>query len=445
VQPTPSSAEERGLRDSSSAGEGAGGTVHRRRQMPLQQTAGDLKMLRVLILCALVILLEGFDLQAAGVSAMRVESAFKLTPQGKGNFLSSSAYGIFAAAALGGYLADKIGRKPVVVLGVALFGIFSISTLFAIGLKTLIAARILTGLGLGAAMPIVIAYASDHSPPHLKKRAVGFIYCAIPIGGLLAGVVMQMKAFGTSWKPVYLVGGIAPIIVAPILFLLLPQAPQKESTAIVRPQSNVTTGLFGERRLALTLFLWISTFGTLLVMYLLLNWLPSFIEAMKFTHSQSLTAMNIYNIGASIGAASGGYLLDRKLLYSTPIGSYVGSAVILTLFGFCSFGFNIVLVLAFCVGVTITVAQAILYAFAPLCYPSEVRNTGVGAAVAAGRLGTIVGPLLAGVLLGAGKSAANILAVMVPITLGSGILALLVVKMIAKPILSSPRTPTKLY
>ena len=133
-------------------------------------------------------------------------------------FLGASAVGIFISAVLGGFLADKFGRRPVVVSGVALFGIFSLSTLMANGLGCLVAARFMTGLGLGAAMPAVIAYASDHSPEYMKKRAVGFIYCAIPIGGLLSGVVMQAGTFGTDWRPVYLVGGIAPLILC--LFFL---------------------------------------------------------------------------------------------------------------------------------------------------------------------------------------------------------------------------------
>src|SRR5512138_3701695 len=160
-----------------------------------------LHTIRVLLLSALVILLEGFDLQAAGVSAPRLAPAFHLLPAQVGSFLGASAVGVFLAAALGGVLADRIGRRPVLVLGVTLFGVASLSTMFASGLTTLMVARFLTGLGLGAAMPIVIALASDHSPAHMKKRAVGFIYCAIPIGGLLSGVVMSIPALGTDWRP----------------------------------------------------------------------------------------------------------------------------------------------------------------------------------------------------------------------------------------------------
>jgi MFS transporter, AAHS family, 3-hydroxyphenylpropionic acid transporter len=403
--------------------------------MEIQQTTKELNTYRVLILCAIVILLEGFDIQAAGVSAPKLTSAFNLLPLGKGIFLGASAVGIFISAVLGGFLADKFGRRPVVVSGVAIFGLFSLSTLLANGLPTLIAARFLTGLGLGAAMPAVIAYASDHSPNEMKKRAVGFIYCAIPIGGLLSGVVMQAGIFGSDWRPVYLVGGIAPVVVAPVLFFLLPKAlPRtKDNPESSSSQMNILSGLLGKGQFSTTIFLWTATFGTLLVMYLLLGWMPSLLVAMGLSQPEAQYVQMLYNVGSSIGAAAGGYLLDRKLLYSTPGTAYVALAVFLTIFGFFTLDFHTALIVAFGVGAMVTVAQATLYAFAPLCYPPSIRNTGVGATVAAGRLGTIAGPLLAGSLLGAGKAAADVLIVLIPITLAAGIMALLVVKMFSRP------------
>ena len=127
--------------------------------MEIQQTTKELNTYRVLFLCAIVILLEGFDIQAAGVSAPKLAPAFNLIPSEKRIFLGASAVGIFISAVLGGFLADKFGRKPVVVSGVTIFGLFSLSTLLANGFAPLIAARFMTGLGLGAAMPAVIAHA----------------------------------------------------------------------------------------------------------------------------------------------------------------------------------------------------------------------------------------------------------------------------------------------
>jgi MFS transporter, AAHS family, 3-hydroxyphenylpropionic acid transporter len=397
--------------------------------MDVTKTTKELNTYRVLILCAIVILLEGFDIQAAGVSATKLKLAFALSDVQKGHFLSASAVGIFISAVLGGLFADKLGRKPVVIAGVTIFGLFSLSTLLTKGITSLIAARFLTGLGLGAAMPAVIAYASDHSPDQMKKRAVGFIYCAIPIGGFLSGVVMQAGIFGTDWKPVYLIGGIAPVIVAPLLLLLPKSLPKvKNNTELSSPKAGITAGLFGDSQFSTTISLWMATFGTLLVMYLLLGWMPSLLHAMGLSEPQSQYVQMLYNLGASIGAATGGYLLDRKLLYSTPGTAYVGLAALLAVFGFSSLNFNTALLVAFGVGAMVTIAQATLYAFAPLCYPPSIRNTGVGAAVAAGRLGTIAGPLLAGSLLGAGKTANDVLIVLIPITLISGIMSLLVVR-----------------
>jgi len=391
----------------------------------------ELKTLRVIILCALVILLEGFDIQAAGVSAPRLAPFFHLQPAQLGLFLGSSAVGIFLAAILGGILADRFGRKPIIVIGVSLFGVFSLSTLLATSLGTLITARFLTGLGLGSAMPSVIALASDHSPVEMKKRAVGFIYCAIPIGGALSSVVMSIGAFGTTWRPVYLVGGLAPIIVAPLLATLLP----REAKVVRQPAGKgeragegALAGLFGDGKAPTTLFLWLSTFGTLLIMYLLLGWMPSLLVQMGLTKQDAQYVQMIYNLGSAIGAALAGYLLDKKLLYTTPTLAYLLLALLLGFFGLAAFDFRAALALGFGVGAGVTTAQAVLYAFAPLCYKESIRNTGVGATVAAGRLGTIVGPLLAGSLLGSGKSAAQVLLVLIPITLVSGIMSLLVVR-----------------
>jgi MFS transporter, AAHS family, 3-hydroxyphenylpropionic acid transporter len=395
----------------------------------------DLHTVRVLILCALVILLEGFDLQAAGVSVPRLAPYFHLLPGQVGLFLTASAVGVFLAAALGGVLADRFGRRPVLVAGVTLFGLGSLATMLATGLGTLMVARFFTGLGLGAAMPVVIALASDHSPVEMKKRAVGFIYCAIPIGGLLSGVVMSMGVFGKSWQPVYVIGGIAPIVVAPLLALYIPKA-LPWATAKVKtdtgPKTNALSGLLGTGNAATTIYLWTATFATLLVMYLLLGWMPSLLGAMGLSKQDAQYTQMLYNLGASLGAATAGYLLDRKYLYSTPAVAYVGLAVFLALLGFGSLKFGAALVVTFGVGAAVTIGQAVLYAFAPLCYASSIRNTGVGATVAAGRLGTIAGPLLAGSLLGGGKTAAQVLIVLVPITLVAGLMSLLVVREIKR-------------
>jgi AAHS family 3-hydroxyphenylpropionic acid transporter len=188
----------------------------------------------------------------------------------------------------------------------------------------------------------------------------------------------------------------------------------------------------GGGQAATTIYLWVATFSTLVVMYLLLGWMPSLLGTMGFSKQQAQYAQMLFNLGGSLGTALGGYLLDRKSPYSTPTVAYVGLAVLLALLGFGSLTVNSALVVAFGFGTAVLIGQGVLYAFAPLCYPASIRNTGVGATVAAGRLGTIAGPLLAGALWGAGRSAAQVLIVLVPITLFAGLMSLLVVREIKR-------------
>jgi len=180
------------------------------------------------------------------------------------------------------------GADRLLLAGVTIFGVFSLSTLLANGLVTLIAARFMTGLGLGAAMPAVIAYASDHSPEYMKKRAVGFIYCAIPIGGLLSGVVMQAGISEVTGGRFILLEALLGCDCTLALLFLPKSLPRlKSNSEPTAPKMNIMSGLFGKSRASTTLSLWIATFGTLLVMYLLLGWMPSLLGAMGLSKPEA--------------------------------------------------------------------------------------------------------------------------------------------------------------
>jgi hypothetical protein len=134
---------------------------------------------------------------------------------------------------------------------------------------------------------------------------------------------------------------LAPLIVAPLLLFFLPASlPRTQNASDPAHQTNVLTGLFGQGQAAITLFLWTATFGTLLVMYLFLNLMPSLLGAMGLSKPQAQYTQMLYNVGSSIGAAAGGYLLDKKLLYSTPIAAYGGLALLLAVFGFAALPFQ---------------------------------------------------------------------------------------------------------
>jgi AAHS family 3-hydroxyphenylpropionic acid transporter len=161
--------------------------------------------------------------------------------------------------------------------------------------------------------------------------------------------------------------------------------------------------------------------------------MPSLLIALGLPRSQVQAVQMTFNLGASLGAAASGILLDRKYLVATPLVNYLGLAAGLALLGYMTVGFHSAMALAALVGATATCGQAAIFALAPLCYSPEVRTTGVGATVSAGRFGTIAGPLMAGSLLGVGHSAADVLLVLIPITLVSGLFVVGVARLLGRP------------
>ena len=184
----------------------------------VRKELAELRTVQVVVMCFLVIMLEGFDIQAAGVTMRKLATEFQLDKLQMGYFASSSAVGVLLFAAIGGILADQFGRKPVVIAATALFGLACLVTPWSSGFGSLLAARFLTGAGLGAAMPVVIAMTSDHSPASQKKRYVGIVYCAISLGGMLCAAIMATGWLGSDWRPIYYIGGVLPIAIALAMF-----------------------------------------------------------------------------------------------------------------------------------------------------------------------------------------------------------------------------------
>ena len=172
--------------------------------------------------------------------------------------------------------------------------------------------------------------------------------------------------------------------------------------------------ILGASKLPITLTLWLATFLTLAVMYLCVLWMPTLLQQRGFSSTDALIIQTMYNLGSTIAAIIVGYLLDRRMAYSVATVGYIVLALGLYFLGAVALGLAFGMTTGFLVGIGTTTGQTLLYAFAPLCYPAAVRNRGVGCAVAAGRLGTIAGPMFAGVLQAAGLSAGMVLVWMIP-------------------------------
>ena len=355
-------------------------------------------------ICFLVALFEGLDIQSMGVAAPRLAPAFHLDPGQMGLVMSASTVGLMIGAALGGWISDQIGRKPVIMASMGALGLFSLATAFAPDFYALIVARILAGLGLGGAFPNLIALVSEVTPREFRVRALGVMYCGMPLGGACAGVLMA-SASSMDWRPVFYAGGIGPLVLIPLLKAFLPTSRAIRDTSVSSDADTFSRRLFGPRT-GTTLLLWTSYFFTLLAVYMLLNWLPSLLVAKGYTRAQGSTCSIFLNMGAVVGSIVLGALSDNrkpKWILIVTYAGMIGSLLALTI----AQGF-ILYVAAFAAGYFVIGGQLALYAIAPTLYPTAIRGTGVGAAVAVGRIGSIAGPLLAGTLLSYGFGANSV-------------------------------------
>jgi AAHS family 3-hydroxyphenylpropionic acid transporter len=382
---------------------------------PMRNAAG-----LTLSLCALAALTEGFDTQSMGVAAPRVIAEFGLSTSQAAVIFSSTTFGLFLGAAAGGRIADHWGRKRALIMSMLLFGLFSILTAMTVGPVSLFAARLLTGLGLGGAMPNFISLCSESTQDQRRVSIVTLIMAAMPFGGAIAALTALGARAGWDWRAIFYVGGIAPILLALLMAALLPDSRggttlDAQATRI----ESVAAALFGGDRRTTTLLLWVAFFFTQLVLLLMLNWLPSLILGFGFTRSEASWAAVCFNLGGSIGAGFLGRLHAGRHRRGMVAITYCAIALALVAVSTVGKTFYVAALACAVAGVFIIGAQLILFALAPLYYKKSIRGTGVGASVSIGRLGSVMGPLYAGALLaGGGSSAAVLLGILPFVALG---------------------------
>jgi AAHS family 3-hydroxyphenylpropionic acid transporter len=391
-------------------------------------SAGEGRTRVTLALCFAAAVTEGFDISSMGVAAPRLGPALGLAREQLGPVFSASIFGLFVGALLIGRLADRVGRKWTLIASMAAFALFSAMTAFAHGFSDLFAIRVLAGLGLGGAMPNLIALAAEVTPERRRAMLVTVVASGMPFGGVVSGAV----AAGGDWRWIFYVGGAAPLVLAAIMTPGLAESPdflrarQARSVAGL-PRSDFLWTLTGQGRALTTLLLWTSTFCALLTLYLLLNWLPTLMGAKGVSkHDASLMAV-LFNLGGGLGVLILAALLERARRGLVVVGWYAGliaSLVALALVGpqFAPAGGASFFAGAFTGSVSI-----MLYGLAPGYYRVAIRATGVGATVAVGRLGAIFGPLFAAGLLTAGFGATGVLLALAPLATmaGAATLALL--------------------
>ncbi len=348
-------------------------------------------------------------------------------------FFSAGILGLLPGALLGGRVADRIGRKKVLIFSTAVFAIFTLCTVWVNSFSSLLVVRFLAGAGLGAAMPILITLAAEAVTPQNRGRAVGLMYCGMPVGAAILSLVATTE-FGSHWKNVFYLGGLLPLIVIPLMIYLLPESKEYLKTQIKSADAKAASqgsfkDLFNSKNLFRTVCIWVSYFFTLMVVYIMLSWLPSLFTELGFTRKEGATAQFYFMVSATIGTIILGMLTDRWKKAYVIILMYGGILAGLIALNASSSLAQMYMAAAL-VGAFVIGCQGVLYAFGSMVYPTEVRGTGVGVGSAVGRVGAMLGPVVAGQLLVSGFGAAGVISAAIPCIIISAVFMLLLVRRI---------------
>lgn len=381
---------------------------------------------RTFLLCFFAAALEGADIVSMGLAAPMVAEEMGFSAGPISYILSAAIVGLMAGAAIGGRSGDRWGRKRVLVLSFTWLGIFSLATMLAYDATSFILVRLFCGLGIGAAFPNLIAIAAEAAPAARRSTAVGLMFSGTPVGGTLLALFVASQTM-MDWRAIFLIGGALPILLVPLLYVFLPESEEFHAARSAGDAAGATDGaraaLFGGGRLAATLLLWISYAFTQVIVYLLNNWLPTLMVAKGFTPQEAGLISAFENAAAAAGCIVLTALSDRGYLGWTIFVTYVAIAVSLWALGVID-GLAATIAAGIVVGFFAIGGQTILYGLAPSIYPTLSRSTGVGAAVAVGRMGAIAGPLLAGHLLATGLAPARVLLAATPCVVLAGASAL---------------------
>src|SRR5688572_4683014 len=372
-------------------------------------------------LCLLCAVLEGFDIQAMGVAAPRLLPEFGLSPSQMGWVFSVSNIGLVIGAAFGGWLADRVGRKPVFIAAVATFGVFTLGVALASNFTMLFVLRFLAGLGFGGALPNMMAMATELSAPGKRAQTAAIMFCGMPIGGGFSALLTQVLPPDMDWRALFVIGGVLPVLLVPALWLYMAETLRPGEHKVDKGKGPSTwRALFGDGRAKPTLLLWAAFLPTVLILYLILNWLPTLVVAKGFDRSVAPQSALAFNFVSVAGAILFARLVDKFGTRSPLVVAYVGLIATLMALGAAT-NQGVILFLSGALGFFLLGANYALYGVAGSYYPTEMRGTGSGASVAVSRVGSIIGPMLAGVMLGGGASVTNVVQYMAPFAAAAGV------------------------
>ncbi len=367
------------------------------------------------------------DVLIISYTAPIISLSMNFSSQELGIVFSSGVLGMAIGALILAPLADKIGRRKIILISIIIISLSVIITALSSSLYEVVILRFLSGLGIGSMLATTVSMVSEYTPSKSKEFWISFILAGYPIGAILAGFLSNFILVSYNWQSVFLVFGLISSLFIPIVYFLLPESilflknnnqnslqkinsilkslnhskikvlPNKSKIKKSIPLSN----LFSQKFIYLTIKLWTAFFFSFMCLYFLISWIPKLVSDFGLSMELGIYSGVVFNIGAFFGILTQGFFSSLFGLRKTIFAFLLLTALLMLNMNFF-LGSNIILIVFGVLGFFIQGGFVGLYALAARIYPTEFRNTGIGWSIGAGRLGAVIGPLAAGFLLSLG-------------------------------------------
>lgn len=415
----------------------------------------------IFAICFVIVLLDGFDTAAIGFIAPSLIKEWGVAKPDLGPVLSAALFGLAAGAITSGPLADRLGRKLVLMASVAVFGVACLASSYSTSLSQLTVLRFATGLGLGAAMPNAVTLMSEFCPDQRRSLLTNAMFCGFPVGAALGGFLAAWMIPNFGWRSVLMLGGITPLVLLLLIIFILPESvrylvtkghsTERTRAALARISRDALAAETFEvieqrpsasaRGVALVLsayyivgsvMLWLAYFMGLVIFYALINWMPILFREAGVDPKTATLIAALFPLGG-FGAVFSGWLMDRFNANRIIAAGYALTALSVYAIGQTagSGSVGLLMLLVFVAGALMNTSQSSLPALAAAFYPTQGRATGVAWMLGIGRFGGIAGSFLVAELTRRNLGLAGIFAaVAVP---GVIAMAALLVKQLTHP------------
>jgi MFS transporter, AAHS family, 4-hydroxybenzoate transporter len=390
------------------------------------QRIGALQI-RVAALCAMVQICDGYDISSIGVAVPSLTHAWNLPGPAFTQAFLWSSIGIMVGALSAGPIGDRIGRKPLLLVSLSIFGLASLLSAFASSLSTLSILRFFTGMGIGGAFPGAATLTGDYAPSRLRATMIMATFTGAPVGGFLCGQIAGLLLPRFGWPSVFVLGGIVPLLMVGALALWLPESPrllaargklsprqaallqrlditpgQGTAASLDLAQGNPVTMLFDGGYALQTVLLWVIFFCSLMNLFLFAYWMPEVLHLGGMTPAEAARATSFRDLGAIFAVLYLGLLIDRSGPERALALHYAAGIVFIGAIALVSMSYLLLVLMIFFSGMTIIGSQTGANATCGKLYPARMRTSGIGSALGIGRLGGIAAPVLGGYLLSLG-------------------------------------------